>query len=62
MKLNVSILPIGIFLIFLVFKLANIGVVADWSWWLVTTPLWLPIILALIVFLFVFLYFVLFDK
>ncbi|WP_267872556.1 transmembrane Fragile-X-F family protein [Burkholderia pseudomallei] len=29
-----------IFLIFLALKLAGIGVVATWSWWLVTLPLW----------------------
>lgn len=31
-----------IFFIFLVMKLAEIGVVADWSWWLVTAPIWAP--------------------
>ncbi|AGK46997.1 transmembrane Fragile-X-F family protein [Burkholderia thailandensis MSMB121] len=30
-----------IFLIFLTLKLAGIGVVATWSWWLVTMPLWI---------------------
>ncbi|AIV78465.1 transmembrane Fragile-X-F family protein [Burkholderia pseudomallei] len=30
-----------IFLIFLALKLAGIGVVATWSWWLVTLPLWI---------------------
>jgi len=30
-----------IFLIFLVLKLTN---QIDWSWWLVTSPLWIPII------------------
>lgn len=37
------------FLIFLTLKLAGIGVVADWSWWLVTAPLWGGIALALVV-------------
>lgn len=32
-----------LFFIFLVLKLANIGIVAGWSWWWVTSPLWIPI-------------------
>lgn len=31
-----------VFIVFLVMKLAGIGVVANWSWWWVTSPLWLP--------------------
>ena len=31
-----------VFLIFLVLKLAEIGVVANWSWWWVSAPLWIP--------------------
>lgn len=34
-----------VFLIFLVLKLAEIGVVAAWSWWWVTSPLWIGIAL-----------------
>lgn len=30
------------FLIFLVLKLTGTGVVAQWSWWAVTAPLWVP--------------------
>jgi hypothetical protein len=33
-----------LFLIFLVLKLAGIGQVATWSWWWVTSPLWIPIV------------------
>ena len=33
-----------LFLVFLVLKLTN---VIDWSWWLVTAPLWIPIIIFL---------------
>jgi hypothetical protein len=36
-----------IFLIFLVLKLAGVGEVATWSWWWVTSPLWIPIVLVL---------------
>ncbi|VWC96116.1 hypothetical protein BCO18175_03720 [Burkholderia contaminans] len=32
-----------IFLILLVLKLAGIGVVATWSWWWVTMPLWIGV-------------------
>jgi hypothetical protein len=32
-----------VFVVFLVLKLAEIGVVATWSWWWVTAPLWMPI-------------------
>jgi len=38
-----------IFLIFLTLKLAEIGQVAAWSWWWVTAPLWLPLIVGLFV-------------
>jgi len=31
-----------IFVVFLALKLAEIGVVATWSWWWVTAPLWIP--------------------
>ena len=33
-----------LFLIFLTLKLAEIGRVATWSWWWVTSPLWIPIV------------------
>ena len=32
-----------LFLIFLTFKLAGIGQIANWSWWWVTSPLWIPL-------------------
>lgn len=32
-------------LLFVGLKLADIGLVADWSWWLVMAPLWVPIAL-----------------
>lgn len=34
-----------LFLIFLVLKLLGITVVANWSWWWVTAPLWAPPVL-----------------
>lgn len=30
-------------LIFVTLKLAGIGVVATWSWWLILSPFWIPI-------------------
>jgi len=38
-----------LFLIFLTLKLAGIGEVATWSWWWVTSPLWIPIVFVLAV-------------
>ena len=38
-----------IFIVFLTLKLAEIGPVAKWSWWWVTSPLWIPIALFFII-------------
>jgi|TARA_B110000503_G_scaffold72583_1_gene112255 hypothetical protein len=35
-----------LFLIFLTLKLAEVGQVATWSWWWVTSPLWIPLLLG----------------
>ena len=37
----------AIFLVFLILKLAGIGQVATWSWWWVTSPLWITALLGL---------------
>ena len=37
-----------VFLVFLVLKLANIGVVATWSWWWVFSPLWITAIIVIL--------------
>lgn len=42
MKLNVGIAPV-LFLIFMTLKLCG---VITWSWWIVTMPLWLPLLIA----------------
>jgi hypothetical protein len=42
-----SIIAGFVFLIFLTLKLAGIGEVATWSWWWVTSPLWIPITFVL---------------
>jgi hypothetical protein len=36
-----------LFLIFLTLKLTEVGQVATWSWWWITSPLWIPIVLVL---------------
>ncbi len=36
-----------LFLIFLTLKLAGVGTVATWSWWAVTSPLWIGAILII---------------
>jgi hypothetical protein len=43
-KFNSSILTI-LFVVFLVLKLTG---EIDWSWWWVTSPLWLPLVLLLV--------------
>lgn len=50
-KTNSGGLGIGslIFLIFLTLKLAEIGPVAKWSWWWVTSPLWIPMVLIALI-------------
>jgi hypothetical protein len=35
-----------LFLIFLTLKLAEVGPVAKWSWWWVTSPLWIPLVVV----------------
>lgn len=39
-------------LIFIVLKLLGVTQVATWSWWWVTSPLWIGLIIDLLVFLF----------
>ncbi len=45
------------FLLLFVMKVLGIGVVATWSWWWITAPLWGPLVLVLLVGLTVFLAF-----
>lgn len=40
-----------LFVVFLVMKLAGIGAVAAWSWWLVFLPLIIEAVLDLIIFI-----------
>ncbi len=43
-------LPGIVFVVFLTMKLAEVGVVAQWSWWWVTCPLWIPTVVVAVVF------------
>lgn len=36
-----------LFLIFLILKLSETGPIAKWSWWAVTSPLWIPPVLVI---------------
>lgn len=36
-------------IVFIALKLAGIGAVANWSWWWVLSPLWIPFALVLVV-------------
>lgn len=38
----------GMFLLFLGLKLAQVGMVADWSWWWVTSPMWITFLVLVI--------------
>lgn len=40
-----------VFLIFLILKLAEVDPIGDWSWWWVTSPLWLPTVIAIVILL-----------
>ena len=44
-----STIPVGIilFIVFLVLKLTH---TIDWSWWWITSPIWIPVALAVVVF------------
>ena len=42
-------LSTGVFLVFLILKLLETGQVANWSWWWVTSPLWIPLVFIIII-------------
>ena len=44
-------LSTGVFLVFLFLKLAEIGQVTTWSWWWVTSPIWIPVSFAILLYL-----------
>jgi hypothetical protein len=51
-----------LFVVFLVMKLAKIGDVANWSWWWVTAPLWIPVVLVLSILLIALLIIIIFKN
>lgn len=55
----IGLLVVGVFLLFLGLKLGEVGVVATWSWWWVTAPLWIYFSFLLIVVLLFLFFFVL---
>jgi hypothetical protein len=36
-------------LIFLTLKLGGWGVVANWSWWWIFSPIWIPVVFVLVI-------------
>lgn len=54
-KMGVS-LSVLVFIVFLTLKLAEVGQVATWSWWWVTSPLWIPICLVIVLWFLVMIY------
>lgn len=37
-------------LIFIGLKLAEVGIVAGWSWWAVLSPMWIPALAGIVLF------------
>jgi hypothetical protein len=44
-----------LFLLFLVFLVLKLTRVISWSWWWITSPLWIPLFIVAIILLFAFL-------
>lgn len=40
-------LDVVVLIVFLILKLAQVGLVASWSWWWVFSPVWLPTLVIL---------------
>lgn len=55
-------LTIGAFPIFMVFLVLKLTKVVDWSWWWVTSPLWISGILFLLFFILMVLLALIFQK
>lgn len=47
------------FLVLVMIKMTPESIGTDWSWWIITAPIWVPLVLAAVVFLIVWLLFVL---
>lgn len=38
-----------LFIIMFILKVLGVGAVANWSWWIVTAPLWIPLALTFLI-------------
>jgi hypothetical protein len=54
-SIKMELVPSFNILVFLLFFLLKINNVINWSWWWVTSPIWIPLALALIGIIFLFL-------
>lgn len=61
MKTGIS-LSGAAFIVFLILKLAQVGEVANWSWWWVTCPLWIGLAIAIAIFLIILGLALIFDR
>lgn len=41
------------YLLFIVFLILKLTKTIDWSWWWVTSPLWIPFVIAFVTYFFV---------
>lgn len=41
------------YILFIVFLILKLTKTIDWSWWWVTSPLWIPFLIALVTYFFV---------
>ena len=48
-----------LFIVFFVLKVCNVGIVGTWSWFWVTSPLWIPLAVLIAVALIIFIILVL---
>ena len=46
---NLMSLSNAVFIILLICKAFDIGNVGDWSWWIITAPLWIPLIIGIFI-------------
>ena len=49
------------FLVMVMIKLTPESIGIDWSWWIITAPIWIPVVLFLIFYLFVWMSFVIWE-
>jgi len=41
-----------IWVIFLALKLCGLGIIANWNWWWVSSPIWIPVVLLFVLFIY----------